>query len=211
MKPTLIIMTGPQGSGNHLFSKAFGTNHNYWGWKSLQSKYWEGHDMEPFSQYWKNSKKLIDFNWSISNYFFTSISCPYFDNGVESIPKYNEFIIEAEKYANIKILIIGRDQTILHNQQQRVRSKHTTPVFLSKLVELNIDAYASQEMLYLYKISYLNSIETTLGIPTDLQTKSSDAFDTVLEKDANEKYITHIETNWLDDHIKLASSKKEHI
>ena len=54
MKPTLIIATGPQGSGNHLFAKAFGATQDVKGWDSLKDKYWEGHDMYPFAEYWKD-------------------------------------------------------------------------------------------------------------------------------------------------------------
>ena len=45
----LVIAVGPQGSGNHLYAKIFGSNSKVFAWESLQEKYWEGHDMEPFS------------------------------------------------------------------------------------------------------------------------------------------------------------------
>ena len=130
MKPTLTIITGPQCSGNHLFSKALGQNKNIFVWPSLQEKYWECHDLEPFAEYWKDPSKLNYFDWKHSNYFITSISCPYFDDGVETIPQYNEFIDEAKKFADIQFLIIGIDRNIMKLQQERVRGKHTTPEFL---------------------------------------------------------------------------------
>ena len=58
----LTIAVGPQGSGNHLYAKLFGSNKNIYGWQSLQEKYWEGHDMEPFSDYWQNPEFLLDFD-----------------------------------------------------------------------------------------------------------------------------------------------------
>ena len=63
MKPTLTIMTGTQGSGNHLFSKALGQNKNIFVWPSLQEKYWEGHDLEPFAEYWKDPEKFDPFRF----------------------------------------------------------------------------------------------------------------------------------------------------
>ena len=66
LKPVLTIMTGPQGSGNHLFSKALGHNNDIFVWPSLQEKYWEGHDLEPFAEYWKDPTKLYEFDWTQS-------------------------------------------------------------------------------------------------------------------------------------------------
>ena len=102
MKPTLIIATGPQGSGNHLFAKAFGSTQVVKGWDSLKEKYWEGHDMEPFAECWKDPTLLKNFDWKQSQYFYTSISCPYFDDGVESIPNEKNFTARNYKIKNYK-------------------------------------------------------------------------------------------------------------
>ena len=210
MRPLLTIMTGPQGSGNHLFSKALGQNPNIWVWPTLQEKYWEGHDMEPFAVYWKHPEKLNEFDWTQSNYFVTSISCPYFDDGVESIPKYHEFIKFAKEYADIQILVIGRDQNILEHQQTRVRGRHTTPLFLEQLDDViyhYTTSFASQEMLYLYGLKYLQQVERDMGLSDWEISQSNAALVTILEKDANAKYISQTESE-LDATIKLASSKK---
>ena len=91
-------MTGPQGSGNHLFSKALGQNKNIFVWPKLQEKYWEGHDLEPFAEYWDDPDKFKDFVVPENKkYFVTSVSCPYFRNKKAQIPKYNRFISQAEK------------------------------------------------------------------------------------------------------------------
>lgn len=210
MKPLLTIMTGPQGSGNHLFSKALGQNPNIWVWPTLQEKYWEGHDMEPFAEYWKNPHKLNEFNWSQSNYFVTSISCPYFNDGVETVPNYHEFIMFAKEHTDIQILVIGRDQNILEYQQHRVRDKHTTPMFLEQLDEVIYHyntIFASQELLYLYKLHYLQQLERDLGLSLWEITQTDDALKQILKTDANKKYINQTESK-LDEIIKLASSKK---
>lgn len=203
-------MTGPQGSGNHLFSKALGQNKNIFVWPSLQEKYWEGHDLEPFAEYWKDPSKLNDFYWKQSNYFITSISCPYFDDGVETIPQYNEFIDEAKKFADIQFLIIGRDRNIMKLQQERVRGKHTTPEFLSQIDSVIFNyktIFASQEMLYLYELTYLQWLEKELGLyPLEITPDNIKLLD-ILSNDANEKYISQTKSD-LDKTIKLASSYK---
>jgi len=210
VKPILTIMTGPQGSGNHLFSKALGQNKNIFVWPSLQEKYWEGHDLEPFAEYWKDPLKLNEFDWKQSNYFITSISCPYFDDGVETIPQYNEFIREAKKFANIQFLIIGRDRNIMKLQQERVRGKHTTPEFLSQIDSIIFNyktIFASQEMLYLYELTYLQWLEKELGVyPLEITPDDIKLLD-ILSNDANEKYVSQTKSD-LDKTIKLASSKR---
>ena len=100
-KPTLLIITGPQGSGNHLFSKIFSLDSAVTGWTALYNQVWVGHDQETFQQYWQNPDQLKDFDWTQSQYYMTSISCPYVLNKKFSIPKYAEFISEAKKYCNI--------------------------------------------------------------------------------------------------------------
>ena len=210
MKPLLTIMTGPQGSGNHLFSKALGQNKNIFVWPSLQEKYWEGHDLEPFAEYWKDPSKLNEFDWSQSDYFITSISCPYFDDGVETIPQYNDFINIAKKFADIQFLIIGRDRNIMRLQQERVRGKHTTPDFMSQIDDIIFNyntIFASQEMLYLYKLNYLQWLEKELGLLDSELTADSNRLLEILSKDANEKYISQTVSE-LDKIIKLASSRK---
>jgi hypothetical protein len=208
---TLTIMTGPQGSGNHLFSKALGQNKNIFVWPALQEKYWEGHDLEPFAECWKDPSKLNEFDWEQSNHFVTSISCPYFDDGVETIPQYNEFISVAKKFADIQFLIIGRDRNIMKLQQERVRGKHTTPDFMSQIDNIIFNfktIFASQEMLYLYKLNYLQWLEKELGLSDSELTEDNIRLLDILSKDANEKYISQAESE-LDKTIKLASSRKQ--
>lgn len=207
---TLTIMTGPQGSGNHLFSKALGQNKNIFVWPSLQEKYWEGHDLEPFAECWKVPSKLNEFDWKQSNHFVTSISCPYFDDGVETIPQYKEFINIAKKFADIQFLIIGRDRNIIRLQQERVRGKHTTPDFISQIDDIIFNyntIFASQEMLYLYKLNYLQWLEKELGLSDSELSEDSNRLLEILSKDANEKYISQTVSE-LDKVIKLASSRK---
>lgn len=205
----MIIMTGPQGSGNHLFSKALNINTHIHGWDSLMDTYWEGHDKEPFAEHWKNPSLLGTIPHENKTYV-TSISAPYFDNGVEQIPYYASFIREAIRlHWQVKVIIVGRDQNILQCQQERVRDRHTTPDFLENMdYLLNYNPlFVSQELLYLYKVDYLNMIERWIG--NVAWTIDKTALDEILKEDANKKYIQPIESNWLDEHIKVASSKHD--
>lgn len=208
MDTRLTIITGPQGSGNHLFSKALGQNKDIFSWPELQKKYWQGHDLEPFAQCWKDPTKLKQFDWTLSENYVTSISCPYFDDGVETRPDYKRFSQEASRYANIKFVVIGRDQNILKLQQQRVRGRTTTPVFeaqLDYIVSHHDTIFASQELLYLYRINYLNWLEKQIGVKEI--TKDSDKLSKILEQDANAKYVSQAQSD-LDETIKLASAKR---
>ena len=59
----ILIITGPQGSGNHLFSKIFALSPEVQGWAALNEKYWIGHDQEPFAEYWHDPSLLENFKW----------------------------------------------------------------------------------------------------------------------------------------------------
>ena len=61
-KPKLILLTGPQGSGNHMWSKLFAMHPVVTGW--VMQNYWEGHHEEPFAEYWDNPDKLKEFDES---------------------------------------------------------------------------------------------------------------------------------------------------
>ena len=110
----LLILTGPQGSGNHLFSKCLALHEEVFGWKSLLNTYWEGHHHEPFAKYWEDPSMLDKFDWNQSEYFVTSVSSPYFKDQEPVVPNYIKFIEHAQEHVDgIDIAIIGRDQSIL--------------------------------------------------------------------------------------------------
>lgn len=204
--PKLVILTGPQGSGNHLFSKILATNSAAYGWQELLDEYWVGHDKEPFAKYWETPSLLDVFDWSKSDVYVTSISCPYALNGTYVDPDYKRFIEYASKHADIQIVLISRDQTILTAQQQRVRGMVTLERFLNNVEYLKTlnPIFASQEALYLYGIVYVNWLEQQLKLPL---TADADQIDAILETDANTKYITPVKEYWLDSVAQKASSK----
>lgn len=199
----LLIITGPQGSGNHLFSKCLAVHEDVYGWKSLLNTYWEGHHHEPFADAWEDPELLHEFNWSQSDYFVTSVSCPYFKNKQAVVPNYEKFIETAKQYVDqIDVAIIGRDQTILEYQQLRVRKEHTTQIALDSfkwLFEHQQCSFLSQELLALYKVDYLKQVSKQLDWPIDYLN-----VDEILTNDANKKYIKDVQEYWLDDEVHKA-------
>lgn len=159
--------------------------------------YWEGHHEEPFNNYWQYPEALDQFDWTSHKYYFTSISCPYFKNKMPHVPNYHKFITESSKYADVKIVIIGRDPTILKYQQERVRGASTLKFFQQSLEYLlNYDpVFVSQELYQLYGNYYLQGISKQLEFPI----QSQEIFE-----DANSKYITNIEQQPLDKEVSKA-------
>ena len=202
----LLILTGPQGSGNHLFSKVFALHEDVFGWKNLLNTYWEGHHHEPFAKHWQNPELLRDFDWDQADFYVTSVSCPYFKDGIPQVPNYMEFIETCYDLIDyISVGVIGRDSNILEYQQQRVRGAHTTPLFLDRLSDL-MDAglevnFLSQELLYLYKEVYLERLSIDLDFPI---AHWDPEIDVILETDANRKYIKPAHEYWLDHEVHKA-------
>ena len=202
---TMLIITGPQGSGNHLFSKIFALHPDVYGWDELLDTYWIAHKDEPFAENWNRPELLKSFDWSQSDYYVTSISCPYQNVDVPTIPNYQQFIdtLRELKIA-VKIAVIGRDQTILTSQQQRIRNRVSLPNFLAQLDYLNRfnPVYLSQELLYLYKEHYIKNIAGLLDFPVDC---NNSKIGEILATDANSKYIRDIELQELDLYVRKVS------
>ena len=200
---TLVIVTGPQGSGNHLFAKLLSLHPDVYGWKSLIENDWEGHDKEPFAKIWDEPKAVDNIDWS-HKYMVTSISCPYFNNGVETIPQYKKVLDRfGHKDVNIKLAILGRDPTVLKYQEERVRGKQTYQQFLDQmptLMEYN-PIFISQEMLALYQRDYLKYLQNMLKIPVVLE---DPLLDKILDTDANAKYFKPIEEGPYDAAVAAA-------
>lgn len=200
----LLIITGPQGSGNHLFSKIFALHDEVYGWKNLLNTYWEGHHHEPFADCWQNPDKLHEFDWKQSEYYVTSVSCPYVKDQQPQVPDYKKFIDIANVYADVEICIIGRDQNILEYQQQRVRGSHTTPLaaeaFNELLEEMDV-TFLSQELLYLYKDKYLQQLASDLQWPIAYYDPD---INEILKTDANRKYVKDVHEYWLDFEVHRA-------
>jgi hypothetical protein len=202
--PRMLIITGPQGSGNHLFSKIFALHEDVYGWKTLLDTYWEGHHHEPFAEHWQNPELLHKFDWTQSEYYVTSISSPYFKDREPHVPNYSAFIDIADQYAEVDVAIIGRDQNILKHQQERVRGKHTTPVAQNSfrwLFDNKNCIFLSQELLYLYKQNYLEQLHCDLEWPIAFWDPEVEE---ILKEDANTKYVKETHEYWLDHEVHRA-------
>lgn len=206
----MLILTGPQGAGNHLWSKILSLHPEVYGWKTLLDNYWEAHRFaEPFAQHWKDHSLLKDFNWSQSEYYFTSISCPLGIIGSEVNPVWNPNVrgfyqTVLDCGVDVSIAVVGRDQTILDHQQTRIRTQSTLPMFLEQLPKLVKPTFLSYELLYLYKQDYLKSLDLIIPVAWD-----DCRIDDILVDDANVKYIHGIDYNELDNGNKLGVTFKE--
>ena len=200
----MLILTGPQGAGNHLWSKIFSLHPEVYGWKTLLDNYWEAHRFaEPFAQHWRDHILLKQFDWSQSEYYFTSISCPLGIVGSDINPIWNPDIAGfaqtvRECGIEVQFAVVGRDQTILSHQQTRIRTQSTLTMLLEQLPNIDDPMFLSYELLYLYKNIYLKSLDLIIPIAWD-----DLRIGEILADDANEKYIHSIEYNELDNGNKL--------
>jgi hypothetical protein len=198
----LLIFTGPQGSGNHLWSKIFALHPDVAGWSALLDTYWIPHDQEPFAECWKHPDKLKDRDWSQKDYYVTSISCPYIDDTRWAVPDIIGFARQSEECGlEVQLAIIGRDQTILGFQETRVRGQptfETAQEQYEKLADWN-PVYLSYELLHLYQGSYLKQISTLLEFPIAY---NDSRLEEILKDDTNAKYIHAIDHHWTDKLMK---------
>lgn len=194
----LVIIVGPQGSGNHLWSKILSVHPAVLGWQALRDNYWIGHDDEPFNRYWQNPHHISEFDWSLSDYYVTSISVPYMQNGESTVPHIDAFYLAASRHANVSLCVLGRDRNIVGMQQQRVRGGETLPIMLSLLKDLEspVSMFLSFELLHLYRTLYLKQISTQLSFPVAWDDAT---IDEILAEDSNAKYFHPVQHYWVDD------------
>ena len=195
----MLILTGPQGAGNHLWSKVLSLHPQVYGWKTLLENYWEAHRFaEPFAQHWRDHSLLKSFDWSQSEYYFTSISLPLGIVGhdvnpiwMPDVPRFAATVLGCG--VEVEIAVVGRDQTILTNQQTRIRTQSTLPMFLEQLPKIWNPTFLSYELLYLYKQDYLKSLKLNIPVAWD-----DPSINTILENDSNLKYIHYVDEYVLD-------------
>jgi hypothetical protein len=200
----LLIITGPQGSGNHLFSRIFSSTENVGGWKNLLNKYWIPSDEEPFAEYWVYPERLTTAQFEGYDYWLANVSCPFFYDGIRYIPKIIEVAKQARKLdINVQIAIITRDMNINREQQLRVRKEHTTPIaqdyYYNQLIPSDFPVhFLSTETLFLHRKHYLNYLERLLEFPINYHNPDIFKF---LDIDPNAKYINHVDEYWLDQEV----------
>jgi hypothetical protein len=197
MSKKILILTGPQGAGNHLWSKIFSLHPAVFGWKSLLENYWEAHRIaEPFAAYWRDPSLLQGFDWDLSEYYFTSISIPLGIKETRWAPNLNLFIDNLIKLGiDVEVVVCGREKNILGHQQTRLRQEVTTPLLLSAIDNLDVELkFVSYELLHLYQKRYLKTLK--FNIPVAWNDARIENF---LEEDSNIKYIHHVDDHFLDE------------
>lgn len=200
----LLIITGPQGSGNHLFSRILSTHPTVGGWKSLLDKYWVPSDLEPFAEYWVNPERLSEEQFIGHDYWLANVSCPFFFDGQRYVPKILEVAQQARGFGiDVKIAIITRDMNINAEQQLRVRKEITTPIaqdyYYNQLLTSDFPVhFLSNESLFLHREHYLKYISKLLSFPIDYTNPEIFKF---ISKDPNAKYVKHVDEYWLDQEV----------
>ena len=195
----LLIVTGPQGSGNHLFARVFSQHPDVIGWEKLKTNYWVPSDEEPFAEYWVNPD-LLDF--PEGDYFLANVSVPFFYDGVRQTPKISQVCHQALHLGVQPIVaIITRDQNINAVQQKRVGGEVTLPTALSyykSLIDSDIDYhFIDHEAFFLYKDYYVWYLGKILKFPVN--TKEVNKF---ITDDPNCKYVSSVDDYWLDSIIR---------
>lgn len=208
----LLIITGPQGSGNHLFSRLLSLHPMVSGWEDLKNTYWIPSDLEPFAEYWINPQLLTAEKFTRYRYHLANVSCPFMYDGVRHVPKILE-VAERAKYLGIdvQIAIIVRDQNINAEQQKRVRGEVTTPIaqnyYYNTLLNSQFPVhFLDHEAFFLHREYYLNWVSKILNFPVELNPEKINQF---IDKDANHKYVKYVNEYWLDEQVWAGIQSKE--
>ena len=185
MRKKILVVTGPQGSGNHCWSKIFSHHPEVCGWRELTKQYWIGHDKEPLYKCWHYPSLLYKLSWD-KEYYFTNMSVPFGGHVLENkkIPKVKKFIdtlIDLD--FDVQVAITSRDKNILEIQQTRRWTHPTTFEFMDIIDDIKDPIFLSYESLQLYGERYVRSLG--IKIPIDF-TKIRD----IIMTDANMKYIS---------------------
>ena len=196
----ILVITGPQGTGNHVFSKVLSMHKDVYGWDQLLREYWVNHDGAPFKDIWREPEKIDSYFWKEPNYVL-SVSGPYVENidGVRHTiyPNYKEVLERLSKKGNLMVGIIGRDQNITAQNQVRKRGVESFHNFLNKIEDLveYKHTFLSIELLYMFRHQYVKSLNSVLNIPVDY---TNEKLHYILNKDPNAKYVHYVEHSWLD-------------
>jgi hypothetical protein len=207
MKKRLLIISGPQGSGNHVWSKIFALHPAVYGWKELNQTYWIGHDQEPFAECWQDTDRLKQFDWSQRDYYVTGVSCPYMNNGERTVPNLIGFAAQAMGCGiDVRFAIIGRDRNILKFQETRLRGEPTYNIATEQYQKLATwnPVYLSYELLQLYSRDYLRQLSILLEFPIDYNNAHVAE---ILKDDTNQKYFQPVEHHPTDDLARHTSRK----
>lgn len=202
----LLIVTGPQGSGNHLFSRIFSQHPDIEGWEDLKNNYWVPSDIEPFIEYWLYPERLTAERFANNNYFVANVSCPCYINGARTWPKIREVADRAKELGvRVTIAIIVRDRNINTVQQQRLMQGYASlpeaqDYYYNNILNSDHEVhFVDHEAFFLHGKHYLKWLSKILDFPVAWD---SDRIYDFIDMDANHKYVTAIDSHWLDEHIR---------
>lgn len=208
----LLIITGPQGSGNHLFSRLLSLHPAVSGWEELKHKYWVPSDLEPFADYWVRPELLSLNKFYGFQFHLANVSCPFMYDGVRYVPQILEVAERAKLLGvNVQIAIIVRDQNINAEQQRRVRGEVTTSIaqdyYYNTLLKSEFPVhFLDHEAFFLHKEHYLKWISKILDFPIVTDPVKINQF---IDKDANHKYVKYVEEYWLDQEVWTGIQSKQ--
>jgi hypothetical protein len=200
----LLIITGPQGSGNHFFSRVFSTHPDVGGWKSLLDEYWVPSDLEPFAEYWVYPEQLTAEHFAEHDYWLANVSVPFVYDGVRQVPKILEVAEQVRSFGiDVQIAIIVRDQNINSEQQRRVRKEVTLPIaqeyYYNTILSSDFSVhFLDNEAFFLHREHYLKWTSKLLGFPIDWSNPDIFKF---IDQDPNAKYVKYVEEYWLDQQV----------
>ena len=200
----LLIVTGPQGSGNHLFSRVFSTHPGVGGWKQLLDEYWVPSDLEPFAEYWVYPEKITAEAFEGYDYWLANVSVPFVYDGVRQTPKILEMAKQSRELGiEVTIAIIVRDQNIQQEQQLRVRKEVTLPIAQEYYYDYLLTSdfpvhFLDNEAFFLHKQHYLKWVSNLLQFPVDYDNPDILKF---ITEDPNRKYVKHVDEYWLDEQV----------
>jgi hypothetical protein len=200
----LLIITGPQGSGNHLFSRVFSTHPSVGGWKQLLDEYWVPSDLEPFAEYWVYPERMTAEAFAGYDYWLANVSVPFVYDGVRQTPKILEMANRAKELGiDVTVAIIVRDQNIQAEQQLRVRKEVTLPIaqeyYYNHILTSDFPVhFLDNEAFFLHKQHYLKWASKLLDFPIDYDNPNILKF---ITEDPNRKYVQHVNEYWLDEQV----------
>ena len=206
-KRRLLIITGPQGSGNHLFSRIFSWHPAVRGWTALQEQYWVPSDQEPLAEYWVWPERFdVNREFDGKQYLVANVSAPFFYDGVRRFPKIAEVVRRARSAGvEVTVAIVVRDHLINIEQQHRVGNAVTlndAQVHYRSLIDhRDLDDFdihfVSHESLFAWRETYVKYLSGLLNVPVDLENCLVG-----LDTPPNSKYISPVSDHWLDEEIR---------
>ena len=198
----ILVISGPQGTGNHVFSKVLSMHSNVHGWDQLLREYWINHDNAPFKDIWNTPENIDKYDWTEHENYVLSVSGPYVDKDHDDIrhtkyPDYKEVLRRLNEKGNLQVGIIGRDQNITAQNQLRKRGVESLHNYLNKIEDIMEyrHTFLSVELLYMFRHQYVKSLDSVLDIPVDY---TNERLHYILNKDPNAKYVHYVEHSWLD-------------